>query len=107
MLLNGGTFNGQTIISQESIDIMTGSYTKFEDHPFDYGFSLFVLIAPALDGVGSTKGIFGRSGYHNTHFWIDQERNLYGLFMTRARGFSSEIQNDFRRAVYGSINSEE
>ena len=103
MLLNGGIFNGKKIISQESINMMTKSYSKMEGDPFDYGFSLFVLRDPDLDGTNSSKGIFGWSGYHNTHFWIDQEKNLFGLFMTRAREFSIGIQKEFRRAVYSSL----
>jgi CubicO group peptidase (beta-lactamase class C family) len=106
MLLNGGTFKEQKIISQESIDMMTKSYSKVEGDPFDYGFSLFVLRDPDLDGTNSSKGIFGWSGYHNTHFWIDQEKNLFGLFMTRAREFSFGIQKEFRKSVYSSLKSE-
>jgi CubicO group peptidase (beta-lactamase class C family) len=103
MLLNGGSFEGKKIISQESINMMTKSYSKIEGEPFDYGFSLFVLKNPVLDGTNSSKGIYGWSGYHNTHFWIDPEKKLFGLFMTRAREFSSVIQKEFRRAVYSSL----
>ena len=103
MLLNGGSFEGKKIISQESINMMTKSYSKIEGDPFDYGFSLFVLKDPVLDGTNSSKGIYGWSGYHNTHFWIDPEKKLFGLFMTRAREFSSVIQKEFRRAVYSSL----
>ena len=105
MLVQGGNYEGKQIISQKSIDEMTGSYSKSEDDPFDYGYSLFVLSDPELDGTNSSKGIFGWSGYHNTHFWIDQDKNLFGLFMTRAREFSFGIQKEFRRAVYASINN--
>lgn len=105
MLVQGGNYEGKQIISQKSIDEMTGSYSKLEDDPFDYGYSLFVLSDPELDGTNSSKGIFGWSGYHNTHFWIDQEKNLFGLFMTRAREFSFGIQKEFRRAVYTSIDN--
>lgn len=105
MLVQGGNYEGKQIISQKSIDEMTGSYSKLEDDPFDYGYSLFVLSDPELDGTNSSKGIFGWSGYHNTHFWIDQDKNLFGLFMTRAREFSFGIQKEFRRAVYASINN--
>jgi CubicO group peptidase (beta-lactamase class C family) len=103
MLLNGGSFEGKKIISQESINMMTKSYSKIEDDPFDYGFSFFVLRDPDLDGTNSSKGIYGWSGYHNTHFWIDPEKKLFGLFMTRAREFSFGIQKEFRRAVYSSL----
>ena len=103
MLLNGGTFKGQEIISQKSIDLMTKPYSEIEGDPFVRGFSLFVLKDPVLDGTNSSKGIFGWSGYHNTHFWIDPEKNLFGLFMTRAREFNSGIRKEFRRAVYSSL----
>jgi CubicO group peptidase (beta-lactamase class C family) len=106
MLLNGGTFKEQKIISQESIDMMTRSYSKNNDNGFEIGFSFFVLKDPERDGTNSPKGIFGWSGAHNTHFWIDPENNLYGVFMTRARDFSFEISKDFRRAVYSSLKSE-
>jgi CubicO group peptidase (beta-lactamase class C family) len=103
MLLNGGSFEGKKIISQESINLMTKAYSKIENDPFDYGFSFFVLRDPDLDGTNSSKGIYGWSGYHNTHFWIDPEKKLFGLFMTRAREFSFGIQKEFRRAVYSSL----
>lgn len=103
MLVNGGVYNGKRIISQNSIKEMTQSYTTNEGEPFDYGYSLFTLTDPELDGTNSTKGIYGWSGYHNTHFWIDPEKKLFGLFMTRAREYSDDIQKEFRRAVYSSL----
>jgi len=56
------------IISQESIGMMTKPYSKYEDNGFEIGFSFFVLTDPDCDGTNSLKGIFGWSGYHNTHF---------------------------------------
>ena len=102
MLLNNGSLNGHNIISKKSIDEMTKPYSKIPDDPFDIGYSLFVLRDSKADGTNSSEGIYGWSGYHNTHFWIDREKNLFGLFMTRAREFSFEIQKEFRRAVYSS-----
>ena len=99
MLLNDGELNGNRIISQSSIDLMTEKHSEGNDG-FYNAFSLFVLEDPKEDGRNSSKGIYGWSGYHNTHFWIDNEKNLFGLFMTRAREYSQDIQNDFREAVY-------
>ena len=99
MLLNDGMLNGERIISQTSIDIMTQKHSEGQDG-FYNAFSLFVLENPEKDGRGSSKGIYGWSGYHNTHFWIDNQKNLFGLFMTRAREYDQDIQNDFREAVY-------
>ena len=99
MLLNDGELNGNRIITQSSIDLMTEKHSEGNDG-FYNAFSLFVLEDPEEDGRNSSKGIYGWSGYHNTHFWIDNEKNLFGLFMTRAREYSQDIQNDFREAVY-------
>ncbi len=56
----------------------------------------------AKSRVGSwklKKGMFGRAGYNNTHFWIEPEKNLYGLFMTRAREFGWDIPIALRKTV--------
>ena len=107
MLLNNGELNGAKIINRSSIDLMLEKHSVLEPDPFldindgfHFGFSVFVLNDPSKDETNSSKGIYGWSGYHNTHFWIDNEKNLFGLFMTRAREFSFGIQSDFRKAVY-------
>lgn len=116
MLLDGGQFEGKKIISKKSIELMTQKHTEgfpMEENAgtnklgFYYGFSLFVLDDPEVDGVGASKGIWGWSGYHNTHFWIDTEKDLFVVFMSRARGGAGEIrnfQNQLRKAVYRSLN---
>ncbi|MDG2234905.1 MAG: serine hydrolase [Flavobacteriaceae bacterium] len=114
MLLNGGSYNGKKIISQNSINLMTKKYSQsypneeFADTGklgFYYGFSLFVLENPEIDNTNSTKGIYGWSGYHNTHFWIDPEKQLFAIFLSRSRQGVSNIdtQKEFRRAVYKTI----
>jgi CubicO group peptidase (beta-lactamase class C family) len=107
MLVNNGELNGNKILDRSSIDLMLEKHSVLEQDPFlnindgfHLGFSVFVLNDPEKDGTNSSKGIYGWSGYHNTHFWIDNEKNLFGLFMTRAREFSFGIQGDFRKAVY-------
>ena len=113
MLLNGGSFNGKKIISQNSINLMTKKYSQsypneeFADTRklgFYYGFSLFVLENPEIDNTNSTKGIYGWSGYHNTHFWIDPENKLFGLFMSRAVEFDFSILKRFKSASYQLID---
>jgi len=109
MLLGRGVYRGKRVLDEQSIEMMVavtteGEVTRGYNDGFDYGYSLFVLSEPALDGTGSSKRIFGWSGYHNTHFWIDYDKNLYGLFMTRTVPFSFEIQKQFRSAVYRGLN---
>lgn len=113
MLLNRGVYKSRQIIGEESLKQMTRRWSEPNSSEkndetglkgFYYGFSLFVLDKPELDGVNASKGIFGWSGYHNTHFWIDPQKNLFGLFMTRAREYSWDIQKEFRKAVYSSVD---
>ena len=109
MLLGRGTYRGKRILDEQSIDMMTsviteGGLRRGYNTGVDYGYSLFILREPILDGTGSSKGIFGWSGYHKTHFWIDYEKNIYGLFMTRTVPFSWEIQKHFRAAVYSGLD---
>ena len=85
MLLNDGLYNGQQIISKASLDLMTTTVTPPQlstdySSGFGYAYSVFNLVEPALDGTGSPAGIFGWSGAHNTHFWIDPANGIYGLF---------------------------
>ncbi len=108
MLLGRGMYRGTRILEERSIDMMTSVVTPSGvmggyDTGMDYGYSFFVLGEPLLDGTGSPEGIFGWSGYHNTHFWIDYESDVYGLFMTRTVPYSGEIQKQFRAAVYQNL----
>ena len=84
MLTNNGIFKGKKIITQSSIEMMSKPYTKnrIDDgyySGFDIGYSFFNLQEPLLDGTNSSQGIYGWSGYHNTHFWIDPKKKLFCL----------------------------
>ena len=113
MLVNKGVYNGKQIISQNSFELMTKKYSNGYPDPNEpyafpdyeghyYGFTFSVLENSEVDGTGASKGIFGWSGYHNTHFWIDPDKKLFGLFMSRSREFSFQIHKDFRRVVYST-----
>ncbi len=104
MLACGGVFRGRRILSEESLAEMTTLST--EQIPgmtegFGMGFSVFVVHDAGPERSGAPDGVFGWSGYHNTHFWIDPKSRLYGLFMSRAREFTFDISARLRRAVYG------
>jgi CubicO group peptidase (beta-lactamase class C family) len=105
MLVNNGFYKGKRILSPAAIALMHMNHSDEElaQSGFWNGFSYFHLAAPEKDGFLSPKGIFGWSGYHNTHFWIDQENDLFGLFMTRRTPYEQNIQRRFRRAVYQAI----
>jgi len=110
MLVNDGIYNGERVLSEESIDIMTSKYTEgypnknepflFPDQIGSYfGFTFYVIEDSEIEGSNSSIGTYGWAGYHNTHFWINPEKKRYGLFMSRSREFSFDIGKDFRIAV--------
>ncbi len=110
MLLAGGIHGGKRIVSSQSFELMTTTVTPPQvsggySSGFGYAFSLFKLEEPLLDGTNSPHGIFGWSGYHNTHFWIDQKNDIYGLFMTRTTPFSWKIQKHMRAVVYDKLKT--
>ena len=111
MLVNGGVYGNERIITEESIKVMTDKYTNgypdpnepnvFPDYAGNYiGFTFVVNYDPEVDGSGSGKGTYGWSGYNNTHFWIDPINKTYGLFMSRAIEFDFSIKKRFKQAFY-------
>ena len=107
MLAGGGVFEGKRILTQASIDQMTTPLSMdimFEmEQPtgMDMGYSVFVMRDSAPEGTAAPAGIYGWSGYHNTHFWIDPSNEMYVLWMSRAREFTFEIPRGLRKVVYG------
>lgn len=108
MLLSNGNYKGKQIIKSESIDFLTSKFSEgypIEDRAmqnidgFYYGLSVFVLEDPAAMNLGATKGIYGWGGAHSTEFWIDPKKNLFAIFMTRART-NFEQRERFMKAVY-------
>jgi len=117
MLVDNGVFNGKRVLSKESFDLMLEKHTEpypndnepylFPDlagHYFAFNFS--VLENAELDTTGSPAGVYGWSGYHNTHFWVDPENKLYGLFMSRSREFNFDIPRRMKTAFYSKFQNQ-
>ena len=106
MLAAGGEFGGERILSAESMKKMTTVYSEDifpELMPgMDMGFSVFVVADPETDGTRAPKGVFGWSGYHNTHFFVDPGTNAWAVFMSRSRDFNFDLPRRLREAVYGA-----
>jgi CubicO group peptidase (beta-lactamase class C family) len=109
MLLSRGIYRGKRILSESSIEQMTGKWVDLTEIPESddkhelggchYGLACYVLNTPVLDRGGSEKGMFGWAGYNNTHYWIEPQKKLFGLFMTRSREFGWDIPIALRKTV--------
>ena len=107
MLVQGGVYKGRRVLSEDSIQRMVAPNSRDIFAPafppcMDMGYSVFVRRDAAGEGTKAPAGVFGWSGYHNTHFWIDPENDLFALFMSRAREFNFDIPRRLRAALYGT-----
>ena len=115
MLLNGGEFNGQRILSPAMVDLMTSdqmnkkiinNVANVEPHREGYGFGLGVAvrIEPGLAAVPGNVGEYSWNGSGGTGYFADPKAKLVVVFGTAAPGdlrkyYREQIQN----LVYGAM----
>jgi len=122
-LLNGGSLDGQRVLSEEmvaqmfanqigSIDVSPGkAQITALSNDFDMGFGssakwgLGFLLSP--EGTESGRGLGSASwaGLFNSYFWIDRENDLCAVFATQVLPFYDEeavsVLKLFEAEVYG------
>jgi len=115
MLVNGGEFNGQRILSPATVKLMTNDHlnkniinrvANVEPHREGYGFGLGVAVrtAPGLAAVPGNVGEYSWNGAYGTGFFADPQAKLVVVFGTAAPGdlrkyYREQIQN----LVYGAM----
>ena len=84
MLLNGGTFNGERFLKEETIKLFTAYHSK--DSRRAYGFD-----KPEKDNVTrrepypselASPQTFGHTGFTGTCVWVDPQYNLVYIFLS-------------------------
>jgi CubicO group peptidase (beta-lactamase class C family) len=105
MLLQGGEWNGQQLLSPKTIEIMTmdqidGLY-KAPGQGFGFGFGVLTNLANA-DALGSV-GQYYWSGAYCTYFFIDPKEELISIMMTQTAPFSGFYEQKMRQMVYQAI----
>jgi CubicO group peptidase (beta-lactamase class C family) len=109
MLLNGGSLDGERILSRTTIELMTGNHLAgIADRGAlgPYGFGLGFMITPGRGTSGSilSEGAFGWGGMAHTVFWIDPREELIGIFMIQILPESPLAYRDlFKSVVYQAI----
>ncbi len=70
-----------------------------------YGFGLGsrVLIDVAQSGAPGSVGEFGWSGAAKTHYWVDPQEEIVGLFMTQSMMSFDLPELDLRALAYRAI----
>ncbi len=125
MLVDNGEFDGQTLLSRTSVDLMMMNHlegdlesTHFQDDwlsqtenrtgdmhlGIGYGFGGYVITNTAANSVPGSIGTYSWGGSGSTYFFVDRKEQLVGLFLTQLTPSTSyPVRAQFRGLVYQAI----
>ncbi len=106
MLVNGGIYNGQRILSRNSVRMMTmnqiGHLSLGEDK-FGLGFSIVTPESSRL--MPMQAGTYSWGGAFSTTYWVDPAEKMVVLLYRQMWGeHGNEIDKIFRVLVYQALN---
>ena len=109
MLMNRGQHEGKRLLSTRTVELMAGALVP-DTLPGGrageaWGLSMRVITDPSLRTTYLSKGSFGWSGAYNTHFFIDPEEQVVGIYMTQSAFLETRAQmrEDFETAVMQAV----
>ena len=105
MLLNGGTFNGNRLLSRKTIDLIITNQLSDEvskTRKFGLGFE---IETPERDHLTPlTVGSFSWAGMFNTSYWADPKENIVALIYSQIYPTTTgRIEHKFRALVYQAV----
>jgi CubicO group peptidase (beta-lactamase class C family) len=109
MLANGGQLGDARLLGRKSVDLMRSAFVS-DSLPGRtageaYGLGVRVVTDRAARNTLLSNGSFGWSGAFNTHFFIDPEENVIGIFMTQSAFLATrqQLRDDFETAVMQAL----
>jgi len=105
MLLNGGSYNGQYLLSRKTVEIMTMNHTGDLFPEPGTGFGLGFAVVEDLSATGNlgSEGLYFWSGAYNTHFFIDPKEKIVALFFTQLQPHDGFYHQKLRQMVYQAL----
>jgi CubicO group peptidase (beta-lactamase class C family) len=113
MLLDGGQLDGARILGRKTLDLMHANHLPATLLPLEigglplagYGFGLGSRVAMdvAQTTAPGSVGEFGWSGAAKTHYWVDPQEQMIGLFMTQSMMSYDFPELDLRALAYQAI----
>ena len=129
MLLNGGTYSGQRVLSPASVQAMTspqvdlsiprktvfvipqtGKRLELEHKGGGYGFGMFLLTHDdrfMANGSLTSGRAFGHLGFSGAYFWADPESEVVGVYLgvvpRLVHGLAQRNSDLFMNAVHAAI----
>ena len=108
MLLNGGTYNGKRLLSQNSVDMMAqnqiGNVDRGPNEKFGLGFG--ILTEAGSSRLGLSTGTFSWGGAFSSTYWIDPKEKIVAQFFLNQYPIShGDIHDKFKVLVYSAIEN--
>ena len=110
MLLNGGAYRGERILSRPAVELMTSDQLTEAQRreafgeAMSWGFGVSVTLR--RDGLAATPGRYGWDGGLGTSWYNDPAEDLVAILMTQRMEFplANPIRQDFWTGVYQAID---
>jgi CubicO group peptidase (beta-lactamase class C family) len=108
MLANGGELYGTRLLSPETVQLMRSNHLPDgvwvgANNATGYGLGVSVLVDPVKRANLGSKGEWGWSGAATTHFIIDPEKDIVGIFLTQKFPDDRLYYNEFITMTYQAI----
>lgn len=106
MLLNRGEFRGRRLLREETFDLLRTPQVSEQVMPGCQKWGLGVRIITHDSYPFLPVGSYGWSGAYGSHFWVDPQNRIVGVFMKNSMvdgGAGNESANKFEEAVYACV----
>ncbi len=124
MLLGMGEFDGNRILTEQSVRDMTKNQIgdlvvemqpgaiPDRSNAFPYGagkdkFGLGFQLKEGVEKVGRSPGSYSWAGINNTHFWADPDKGIAAVLLTQVLPFYDDrcidLLLDFERCIYRNL----
>lgn len=99
MMLNGGAFNNQRILSKAAVDLMTQVHTNDLPAGFSPGIGYGLGWAVVRDVAGmfrlNSPGTYGHGGLYHTYGFIDPRKELIGVILMQRLSGDGDMADEF------------
>lgn len=87
MMLNRGTYNGQRILSPNTVDLMTVNHLQKATFPWvpgtGFGLGFSVVEDFGARGLPGSNGEYGWGGAYHSTYWVDPKEELVVVYFTQ------------------------
>ena len=105
MIMNGGTYNGKTILSKRTVEMMLHPQLDFSfNGKNNFGLGFEIVTDKGSEDDSRNTGSFDWGGFFGTTYWADPKEHLICLIMTQQIPNShSELAAYFGQLIYASL----